>query len=73
MKNIPGYIGIVCILLAYAGSSFGFIHIGTSLYQWLNLLGSFGIIVTAYTHRDSPSVFLNIAWAVIAIISLFRI
>lgn len=73
MKNIPGYIGIVCILLAYAGSTFGFIHTGTSLYQWLNLLGSLGIIVTAHAHRDNPSVFLNVAWGLIAVISLFRI
>lgn len=73
MKNIPGYIGIVCILLAYAGSSFGFIDVGTIFFQLLNLLGSFGIVITAYIHRDNPSVFLNIAWAVIAIVSLFRI
>jgi hypothetical protein len=73
MKNIFGYIGILLILVAYTGNTFGFIQSGTGLYQWMNLIGSLGIVVTAYTHRDNPSIILNIAWAVIAIISLFRI
>ena len=73
MKNIFGWIGAVCILGAYALNSFEIVSSVSSIYQILNLIGSIGIVITAYHHRDNPAMALNIVWAVIAIISLFRI
>lgn len=72
MKNIFGYIGVLGILIAYAGSSFGFIGHTSVAYYLLNLFGSIGIIVSAFSHRDTPSIFLNIIWALIALFSLLK-
>lgn len=73
MKNIFGWIGMVLIICAYGLSSFQVISVTTWIYQVLNLVGSGGIIITAYNNRDNPAMVLNIIWAIIAIISLFHV
>ncbi len=73
MKNTFGWIGMVLIICAYGLSSFQIISITSSVYQILNLLGSTGIVVTAYHNRDNPAMVLNIIWAMIAVISLFHL
>ena len=70
--SILGWIGVACILAAYGGSSFGLLSAQSSLYLGLNLLGSFGIVVEAREKKDTPALFLNIVWALIAFIGLVR-
>lgn len=73
MKNTFGWIGMVLIICAYGLNSFQVISVTSLFYQILNLLGSVGMVITAYTNRDNPAMVLNIIWAVIAIVSLCKL
>lgn len=71
--NLFGWLGVVMILAAYILVTLRLIESDTLLYLLLNLLGSITVLVEAWLKKDYQPVFLNIAWALVAIISLIRI
>lgn len=73
LTTVLGWIGVVCILSAYAGTSFSFLSNQSVLYLVLNILGSAGIIIEAREKKDLPALFLNIIWISIAIIGIVRV
>jgi len=64
-----GWAGGAAILLAYFLNSMGRITTGR-LYQTLNLAGAVGVVWNSVYHVAWPSVALNGAWAVIALVAL---
>ncbi|MEK9167497.1 MAG: hypothetical protein AAB613_02035 [Patescibacteria group bacterium] len=74
IKQIIGWYGVIVILAAYALNSFGIISAeGGVLYQFLNLTGSLGIVISSFAQRDYQPVVLNAIWLIIALIGLARI
>ena len=76
MKNfskILGWYGAFAILLAYLLLSLGTLQAHTFWYQFLNLTGAIGILISAFSKKDYPAGVLNLIWAVIAVVSLITI
>lgn len=68
-----GWIGMVLILVAYFLVSFSIITVQDIIYQLLNMVGSVGIILVAFSKKDYQPMVLNIIWVLIAVIALLRI
>ncbi|MEM8711889.1 MAG: hypothetical protein AAGG01_13130 [Planctomycetota bacterium] len=67
-----GWIGTALILGAYGLHSLEAIGNG-ALYQTMNLLGAIGVGVVCWRQRTWQAFFLELAWGVIAVVSLLRI
>jgi len=70
--DIFGWYGMVAVLLAYGLVSFGLLHTGY-WYLFLNGSGSLGLLLEAYSKKDSPVTVLNAVWLVIALIGLVKL
>jgi hypothetical protein len=64
-----GWIGAISIISAYALLSFHVISDGL-LYNLLNLIGALFVVVDAFDDKAYPPALINIAWFVVAFISL---
>ncbi len=71
--NTLGWIGVILIVVAYGLLSFGRISSDTVAYQGLNIAGSILIIIETLTKKDYQPMALNIIWAFIAVVALFRL
>lgn len=71
--EIAGWYGTIAIVGAFALSSFSIIKPTDSVYQILNLTGSFGIIAVSLYKRVYQTVTLNTIWALIALVALAKI
>lgn len=65
-----GWMGVVCIIAAYALNSFDVVSAQSGVYIGLNIAGSVGIIIDAVKDRNYQPVALNIVWIVIAIVNI---
>lgn len=72
LTTVLGWIGVLCILFAYAGNSFSVLSNQSLVYLLLNVIGSIGIVVEAKQKKDTPALFLNIIWASIACIGILK-
>lgn len=71
--DVLGWIGAISLIAAYFCVSFRKIAPDHALYQLMNAVGSFLLIVnTAYYHAY-PSAFLNLVWITIAISARLRV
>lgn len=70
LVEIIGWIGSICVLLAYVLVSTSKISGHSKIYQLLNLLGALGIIINTWFHRAFPSTTLNVIWLGIAVYGL---
>jgi hypothetical protein len=43
------------------------------LFQGMNLVGAAGFVINGWWHRALPSTALNVVWALIAAVALWRI
>ena len=68
-----GWYGIIAILSAYTLISVGYFTSGSFWFQFLNLTGAIGVVIDAWQDRNIQPAVLNLIWAVIALISLFKI
>ena len=68
--NTLGWLGVLCILAAYALITFGLVTSDALTYILLNLFGALGIIVSSYKKKDFQPVVLNSVWLLIALIGL---
>ena len=65
--EVVGWIGALQVLMAYCLITFGKINGSNKLYQWLNLVGSFLLIINTIYLKAYPSAFVNIIWVFIAL------
>lgn len=70
--EIIGWLGMLCILLAYWLVSIQKIKPDSKSAQFLNLFGAIFVIINVGYHMAIPSVVLNTIWAVIALVGLFK-
>lgn len=71
--EILGWIGAGLILIAYALGSFAIISVSSWQYQIINLFGALGIMYISFKKKTYQPGFLNLVWALIALISLVRL
>lgn len=68
-----GWLGVVCILSAYALLGAGLASPRDLWYHGLNLIGGMGIVVDALAAKDYQPAVLNFIWAAIALLAIFQI
>lgn len=66
LKNILGWIGVICILLAFSLTTFEIISPKDIWYGALNALGAIGIIISSAAKHDFQPVALNVVWLIVA-------
>lgn len=71
--EIGGWAGAALVLLAYFMLSMGRVTGRSRLYQWMNVVGAAGFAVNGWWHGAMPSASLNILWALIGAVALWRI
>ena len=67
-----GWIGAFSLIVAYACVSFRKIAVDSALYQVMNAVGSFLLIVNTVYYHAYPSAFVNVIWIAIAISARLR-
>lgn len=65
--QVIGWIGMILILAAYFLISFDILTVHNIWYQLMNIVGSFGLVLVAFSRRDWQPMVLNIFWILIAI------
>jgi len=68
-----GWVGISLIVSAYALISLGVLSAETFIYIIMNIIGSIGVIYISFKKKTYQPGILNIAWVIIALISIIRI
>lgn len=71
--DILGWIGSVLLITAYILISRNKITAQDATYQWLNLIGSFLLIINTGFYGAYPSTAVNIVWVFIGIYFLRNI
>ncbi|MEA3004343.1 MAG: hypothetical protein QOH81_3131 [Sphingomonadales bacterium] len=71
--EIVGWAGALLILAAYLLLSMGRLTGQSALYQGMNLAGAAGFVINGWWHGAVPSATLNIVWALIGGVALWRI
>ena len=71
--SINGWGGAVMILAAYLLVSFSILSAQSYWYQGLNIVGSFGLTVEAFSKRDQPLAVLNGLWVLIGIVAVMQV
>lgn len=71
--EIMGWIGTVTYIIAYLLLSLRKLKAEKALYHCLNVLGSVGLMINGFYYGNFPSVFVNIAWFIIATLAIIII
>ena len=66
-----GWVGALCLLLAYAGLATDRLSAGVA-YHVLNLVGGGGLAFNSAYHHAWPSAALNVVWLGIGVVALRR-
>lgn len=72
MTHVLGWSGAVLVLGAYALVSLGKLPATSRLWAAMNIVGSGALAWSAVLDRRWPFVMLNVVWASIGIVSLFK-
>lgn len=67
-----GLVGVAIILVAYLLLSVGKWHANTIRFQAINFFGAWMILFSLYFHWNLSSVVIEIAWAIISVIGIYR-
>ena len=70
--DIVGWLGAGMILGAYALLTAGKIEARSVTYQGLNVVGALGFIANGWWHGAMPSAVLNVIWATIGMVALWK-
>lgn len=71
--ELLGWMGVVCIVAAYALTTLGSMPTHSMVYLWLNLVGAVCIAVDAFAQKNYQPVVLNGVWFAIAVVEMVRI
>lgn len=73
LVEIFGWYGTICLILVYALSSFGILSFDNIWYQIINITAALGIVTVSFYKKNYQPGVLNIIWAVIGLVALFKI
>lgn len=68
-----GWYGVVATIAAYILVSFSLLLPTSLLYQGLNFTGAVGVTIETWYRRDYQPFWLNLIWAVIALVAIANI
>ena len=71
--EVIGWAAALLILAAYGLLSAGKLKADDRSYQWMNVVGAAGFIVNSGWNGAIPSAALNVVWAGIGAVALWRI
>ncbi len=71
--DIVGWIGAALILGAYALLTAGKVAPRSVTYQGMNFFGALGFIANGWWYGAMPSAVLNVIWAAIGMVALWKI
>jgi len=71
--EIAGWTGALLILAGYALLSSGRVTAKSPSYQWINVVGAAGFVISGLANRVYPVAGLNIVWMGIGIVALWKI
>ena len=71
--DIVGWGGAALILGAYALLTAGKVDARSILYHGMNVVGAAGFVVNGWWHGAMPSAVLNVIWAGIGMVALWKI
>lgn len=70
--KIIGWIGTLLLMATYLLNILGVINAQSLVYLFFNLLAAFCLGMRVYKDRNYSNVFLEIFWAIVAIIGIIR-
>ncbi len=73
LPTIIGMFGVLTVLIAYGAMTLGRIASDSLQYQWLNIIGTAGILISLIDQWNLPAYVANVAWIGIGALSLVRI
>jgi len=68
-----GWTGAALILGAYVLVTAGRVTGQSPVFQWMNVAGAIGFTINGWWHRALPSAVLNVIWAAIGLVALWKI
>jgi hypothetical protein len=71
--DVVGWIGAILILGAYALLTAGKVDARSIVYQGMNVIGALGFIANGWWYGAMPSATLNVIWAGIGLVALWKI
>jgi hypothetical protein len=71
--EIIGWAAAATILASYLLVSVGRLSGQSQVFQWMNVVGAGGFVINSGWHGAWPSTMLNVAWAMIGIVTLVRL
>lgn len=72
VTEVIGWYGVVALMAAYMGVSFGYLQSSDASFQVLNATGALGIVIDAVAQKNWQPAVLNVIWGVIALIALIK-
>ncbi len=72
LMEIAGWTGTILIVSAYFLVSREYVTGKSRIYQTMNLLGAIGVGINVFHYEAWPTLALQVAWGIIAIVSLIR-
>lgn len=73
MAEFIGWAGVAVYIVAYAFLSLGWMKADRINYHLLNALGGICLVIVSYALSDMPNLFVNLAWILIALLSIVKI
>ena len=67
-----GWIGAIGLLTAYYLNSTNKINTNNKIYQWINFISALMLTVNAFYIDSYPFIIINIFWAGVALLSIFK-
>lgn len=71
--TIIGWTGVAAYIIAYAMLSLGWVRADKINYHALNAVGGVCLVIFSYAAADTPNLFVNFIWILIAGFSITRI
>ena len=72
LVEILGWIGSLCVLVAYVLNVNKRLATDTVAYYALNIVGSTLLIVNTAVHHAYPSMVINIVWVIVPVVTIIR-
>jgi hypothetical protein len=68
-----GWLGSICVILAYGLNSYQKLKSDSWIFYAMNLIGGILLIIFSFYKDAYPNVFINVVWVLIAIPGLFKV
>ena len=68
-----GWIGSLCVIVAYGLNSYQKIRSDSLIFYALNLVGGIFLIIYSYYKEAYANIFINVVWVIIAVPAMMRV